>query len=82
MECCKAGQEYTDDDGNMQECCIRSYVTCAKKLLEGQKSIHWSNNDRKKRGAPKDFPHWSNWCQRIIIMPIKWQAFFRSLCSI
>ena len=38
-------RQYTDDDGNTQECCIGSYVTCAKKLLEGQKSIHWSNDN-------------------------------------
>ena len=58
MECCEANRKYTDDDGNTEECCIGSYVTCAKKLLEGQKSIHWSNNDRtlNKRGAPTDFP--------------------------
>ena len=45
MECCEANRQYTDDDGTQQECCIGSYVTCAKKLLEGQKSIHWSNNN-------------------------------------
>ena len=56
MECCEANRQYTDDDGNAQSCCIGSYVKCAKELLKGQKSIHWSNNDRKKRGAPKDFP--------------------------
>merc|ERR1739837_22573 len=49
MECCEANRQYTDDDGNAQSCCIGSYVKCAKELLKGQKSVHWSNNDRKKR---------------------------------
>ena len=41
MECCEANRQYTDDNGDTEECCIGSYITCAKKLLEGQKSIHW-----------------------------------------
>ena len=73
-ECCEANRQYTDDNGNKQECCILGVVNCAKKLLKGQKSVHWPNNDRKRRGAPTDIPigriknllqeqnsiHWSN----------------------
>merc|ERR1712038_126568 len=57
MECCQPSGEYTEDDGSVKQCCIDTVVNCAKKLLQGQKSVHWGGKPlveetRKKRGAP------------------------------